>query len=146
VAEHGGRWAALGNKLAAELYGCRILETDVQDLADNETRFVWLGAAGSPPGLPANSSAHGRPSKTAIVFWGAGSEAPGWLVACLSELSSRGVNMTRIESRPLKIGLGSYMFFVDLEGATADDTVRDALAGLRGRVEVLHVLGSFPAA
>jgi prephenate dehydratase len=54
--------------------------------------------------------------------------------------------MTRIESRPLRIGLGSYMFFVDLEGATADGTVSAALAGLRRRVEVLRVLGSFPAA
>src|SRR6202035_2260149 len=52
VAGHDGPWAALGNRLAAELYGCRILEADVQDAADNETRFVWLGRAGSLPGLP----------------------------------------------------------------------------------------------
>ncbi|HEV3055132.1 MAG TPA: prephenate dehydratase domain-containing protein, partial [Solirubrobacteraceae bacterium] len=150
VAEHGSPWAALGNRLAAELYGCRILEADVQDAADNETRFVWLGSAGSPPGLPGASGQDGsverRPFKTAIVFWGAGSEAPGWLVACLSEISSRGVNMTRIESRPRKIGLGSYMFFVDLEGAVEAPPVAAALASLRGRVEVLRVLGSFPAA
>ena len=56
------------------------------------------------------------PWKTAIVFWGVGSEAPGWLVACLSEFAERGVNLTRIESRPRKQGLGSYMFFVDIEG------------------------------
>ena len=151
VAKHEGPWAALGNGLAAELYGCRILETDVQDVADNETRFVWLGRAGSPPGLPGDlvhddGAGGGRPFKTAIVFWGAGSEAPGWLVACLSEISARGVNMTRIESRPRKIGLGSYMFFVDLEGAVEAPAVAAALVGLRDRVEVLRVLGSFPAA
>ena len=144
VAEHDGPWAALGNRLAAELYGCPILDADVQDAADNETRFVWLGTAASAPGLPAAPDAPA--SKTAIVFYGAGSEAPGWLVACLSELSSRGVNMTRIESRPRKIGLGSYMFFVDLEGAATDPAVAAALIGLRARVEVLRVLGSFPAA
>lgn len=149
VAEHDGPWAALGNRLAAELYGCRILEVDVQDAADNETRFVWLGPAGSPPGLPGDvlhADLSERPFKTAIVFWGAGSEAPGWLVACLSEISSRGVNMTRIESRPLKLGLGSYMFFVDLEGAVQEAAVAAALNGVRARVEVLRVLGSFPAA
>jgi prephenate dehydratase len=54
--------------------------------------------------------------------------------------------MTRIESRPLKIGLGSYMFFVDLDGAVEAPPVAAALTGLRARVEVLRVLGSFPAA
>jgi prephenate dehydratase len=152
VAEHDGPWAALGNRLAAELYGCRVLDADVQDAADNETRFVWLGPAGSPPGPALGTGANGtrtrgaRSFKTAIVFWGAGSGAPGWLVACLSELSSRGVNMTRIESRPRKIGLGSYMFFVDLEGAVEEPAVAAALNGLRARVEALRVLGSFPSA
>jgi prephenate dehydratase len=152
VAEHDGPWAALGNRLAAELYGCQVLDADVQDAADNETRFVWLGAAGSPPGPALGPGANGahtrgaRSFKTAIVFWGAGSEAPGWLVACLSELSSRGVNMTRIESRPRKIALGSYMFFVDLEGAVGEPAVAAALNGLRARVEALRVLGSFPSA
>jgi len=144
VAEHEGPWAALGNRLAADLYGCTILEADVEDKPGNETRFVWLGPAGADAGLPGVDRS--RSSKTAIVFWGAGSEAPGWLVACLSELSSRGVNMTRIESRPRKIGLGSYMFFVDLDGAVEEPAVRAALIGLRARVEVLRVLGSFPAA
>jgi prephenate dehydratase len=147
VAGHDGPWAALGNRLAAELYSCQILDADVQDAADNETRFVWLGPAGASPGLPGDRAGDpARPFKTAIVFWGAGSEAPGWLVACLSELSSRAVNMTRIESRPRKIGLGSYMFFVDLHGDVRESRVQEALNGLRARVEVLRVLGSFPAA
>jgi prephenate dehydratase len=149
VAAHDGPWAALGNRLAAERYGCRVLRAGVEDVADNETRFVWLARAGTAPGGPrvlAAGTAPLGPWKTAIVFWGVGSEAPGWLVACLSEFAQRGVNLTRIESRPRKQGLGRYMFFVDMEGHEQDAAIGDALDGLRGRVERLKVLGSFPAA
>jgi prephenate dehydratase len=74
-----------------------------------------------------------------------GSEAPGWLVQCLSEFSSRAVNLTRIESRPRKQGLGRYMFFVDFEGRESEPHVAESLSALRRHVEVLRVLGSFPA-
>jgi prephenate dehydratase len=141
VSEQDGTTAALGSRTAAELYGCEILCADVDDAAGNETRFVWLGRHD-----PAHvTSTHG-PWKTAIVFWGVGAEAPGWLVRCMSELSSRGVNLTRIESRPRKQGLGRYMFFLDLEGRDIEGPVAEALAGLRTHVEHLRVLGSFPAA
>jgi prephenate dehydratase len=96
-----------------------------------------VGGPGSPPL---------GPWKTAVVFWGLGSEAPGWLVHCLSEFAARDVNLTRIESRPRKQGLGRYMFFLDLEGRDIEPHVADALVGLRAHVEVLRVLGSFPAA
>jgi prephenate dehydratase len=121
---------------------------------------VWLGHAGAGPGAsPAHPGAsHGHPGasrahppplgpwKTAIVFWGVGSEAPGWLVRCLSEFASRDVNLTRIESRPRKQGLGRYMFFLDLEGRDSEPHVAEALEGLSEHVEVLRTLGSFPAA
>ncbi len=140
--EGDATWAALGNRGAAERYGCEILRAGVDDVADNETRFVWLARREDPSNA---AGAHG-PFKTAIVFWGVGSEAPGWLVRCLSELSSREVNMTRIESRPRKQGLGRYMFFVDMEGRDCEPHVADALAALTGHVERLRVLGSYPAA
>jgi prephenate dehydratase len=141
VADHDGPWAALGNRLAAELYGCVVLRAGVEDVADNETRFVWLARAG------ASSVDHRRgPWKTAIVFWGVGAEAPGWLVRCLSEFADRDVNLTRIESRPRKQGLGRYMFFADLEGHDSEPHVAEALTALRTHVEVLRVLGSYPAA
>jgi prephenate dehydratase len=146
VADHYGPWAALGNRLAADLYGCVVLLAGVEDVADNETRFVWLARAGSSPGGPEQPGRPRGPWKTAIVFWGVGSEAPGWLVSCLSELADRDVNLTRIESRPRKQGLGRYMFFADLEGRDTDPHVAEALDGLRRHVEVLRVLGSFPAA
>jgi prephenate dehydratase len=149
VALHDGPWAALGNRLAAERYGCQVLRAGVEDVPDNETRFVWLGPVGAPPGGPGGPDGPDPPIgpwKTAVVFWGVGSEAPGWLVHCLSEFATRDVNLTRIESRPRKQGLGRYMFFLDLEGRDVEPHVADALAGLRAHVEVLRVLGSFPAA
>ncbi|HEY1275103.1 MAG TPA: prephenate dehydratase [Thermoleophilaceae bacterium] len=130
---------ALGSRLAAELYGCRVLAADVEDHPDNVTRFVWLARAGE-------AVDPGPDAKTSLVFWGAGDEAPGWLLGVLREFADRGVNLTRIESRPRRIRLGHYMFFVDLEGATGDTAVDAALAGLRERGETIRVLGSYPAA
>jgi prephenate dehydratase len=139
AAEADGTWAALGNRLAAELYGCEVLQAGVEDLADNETRFVWLARKG------ADTGAQG-PWKTSVVFWGAGDDAPGWLVRCLSEFAFRGVNLTLIESRPRKAGLGHYMFFADLEGRDTDEAVAGAIEAVRGQTEELRVLGSYPAA
>jgi prephenate dehydratase len=143
VAEDGGASAALGSRTAAELYGCEVLCADVDDAAGNETRFVWL-ARRDAAAADAVPPAHG-PWKTAVVFWGVGAEAPGWLVRCLSEFAFRGVNLTRIESRPRKQGLGRYMFFIDLEGRAEVGAVAEALEALRAHVEHLRVLGSFPA-
>ncbi|HEX3690185.1 MAG TPA: prephenate dehydratase [Solirubrobacteraceae bacterium] len=140
VAEHDGPWAALGNRVAAERYGCRVLRAGVEDVAENETRFVWLARTDAAV-APSTG-----PFKTAIVFWGVGSEAPGWLVACLSQFAQRGINLTRIESRPRKQGLGRYMFFADLEGHADDPAIVSGLAALAEHVERLRVLGSFPSA
>jgi prephenate dehydratase len=145
VAEDDGPWAALGNRLAAEKYGCVVLRAGVEDVPENETRFVWLAATGSPPGPPGAVGRVVGPWKTAIVFWGVGSEAPGWLVRCLAEFADREVNLTRIESRPRKQGLGRYMFFVDFEGRDDEPHVAEALTGLRTHVEELRMLGSYPA-
>jgi prephenate dehydratase len=139
VAESDGAWAALGNRLAAELYGCVVLEADVEDLADNQTRFVWLARRDGDVGTEG-------PWKTSVVFWGAGDDAPGWLVRCLSEFAFRGVNLTLIESRPRRIGLGHYMFFADLEGPAGNPAVAGAIEAVRGQADELRVLGSYPAA
>jgi prephenate dehydratase len=128
---------ALASRHAAELYGCRVLEADVEDHPGNATRFVWLAAAGVEVG---------GATKTSIVFWGGGDQSPGWLVDALRELSDRGVNLTRIESRPRRTALGHYMFFADLDGAAARPPVSEALDALRGRVEELRVLGSYAIA
>jgi prephenate dehydratase len=129
---------ALGSRLAAELYGCRVLQADVEDHPDNATRFVWIAPAGE-----AEEPGPGEPAKTSIVFWGGGDQAPGWLVDALRELSDRGVNLTRIESRPRRTALGHYMFFADLDGGAGRPPVSAALEALGTRVEVLRVLGSY---
>ena len=85
--------------------------TNVEDHPDNATRFVWLAPGGR------GGRAGRRTPKTSIVFWGGGDQSPGWLVDVLHEFAGRGVNLTRIESRPRRTGLGHYIFFVDLEGA-----------------------------
>jgi prephenate dehydratase len=137
VAESDAPWAALGSRLAAELYGAVVLAEGVEDHPDNQTRFVWLAPAGHEP--------WGEPSKTSIVFWGFNDVSPGALVDVLGELSSRGINLTKIESRPRRGGLGHYMFFADLDGAAADAHVAEALEALSGRVQAMKVLGSYPA-
>jgi prephenate dehydratase len=134
VRDSAGPDVALGSRLAAELYGCRILAPDVEDHPDNVTRFVWLGPA---------EEADVSGSKTTLVFWGGGDQSPGWLVHALQELSDRGVNLTRIESRPRRTSLGHYMFFIDLEGGTGEPAVDEALEALSAQVEVLRVLGSY---
>jgi prephenate dehydratase len=133
-----GSTAALGTRLAADLYGCQVIAADVEDHPDNATRFVWLVPA-------ADVSEPEGPAKTTIVFWGAGDEAPGWLVDVLGELASRDVNLTRIESRPRRIRLGHYMFVADLDGAASRPPVSDALDALRSHVEEVRVLGSYAA-
>jgi prephenate dehydratase len=130
--------AAIGTRLAAELYGGSVLAEGVEDRPDNLTRFVWLAPAGTAP--------HAEPDKTSVVFWGFNDESPGALVAVLRELADRGVNLTKIESRPRRVQLGHYMFFADLDGGEADPPVRDALVGLSRRVETLRVLGTYAAA
>ena len=130
--------AAIGTRLAAELYGGAVLAEGVEDRPDNLTRFVWLARSGTPP--------HRPPDKTSVVFWGFNDESPGALVGVLNEFAEREVNLTKIESRPRRVQLGHYMFFADLDGAEDDPPVRAALEGLAHRVEILKVLGSYPGA
>ncbi len=157
--------AALGTRLAAEIYGGTVLREGVQDRDDNETRFVWLAHAGTGEGTPAspvtpqgahdgarggNNAGDGddeRRWKTSLVFWGPGADRPGWLVRCLDEFARREINLTKIESRPRRERLGHYMFFVDLEGGVETQrSVSEAVAGVREMCEELRVLGSYPPA
>ena len=117
-----------------------VLAEDVEDRPDNVTRFVWLA-----PRRRARGPARGAAPRPRSSSGAPATSRPGWLVAVLREFADRGINLTRIESRPAAVRLGHYMFFADLEGAAAEPPVSEALAALRERVETLRVLGSYPA-
>jgi prephenate dehydratase len=143
--------AAIGTLLAARIYGGTVLRERIEDREDNETRFAWLARSPqtdvrSEPVRPPLRDAASAGWKTSLVFWGAGAERPGWLVRCLDEFASRHINLTKIESRPRRDRLGSYMFFVDLAGRAQDATVAGAIAQIEGMCEEVLVLGSYPAA
>jgi len=130
-------WAAIGAASAAALYGCEVLRSGVEDEPGNVTRFIWIA--------PAEARIDGSgPWRTTLVFSELGEDHPGALVDALTEFSQRAVNLTRIESRPLRRGLGRYMFFIDLEGHEGDGPVAEAIAGLRGKAESVRILGSYP--
>ncbi|HET9184593.1 MAG TPA: prephenate dehydratase, partial [Solirubrobacterales bacterium] len=136
VSESSRPWAALGARAAAAMYGCRLLAEEVEDQSDNVTRFVWIAPAGT-------EQEGAGPWKTSLVFSELGEDHPGALVDALGEFSSRRINLTRIESRPLRQGLGRYMFFCDLEGAETDPPVAEAIESLRTKAESVRVLGSY---
>jgi prephenate dehydratase len=137
VSESGRPWAALGARAAAALYDCELLLEGVEDAGDNVTRFVWIAPRGTEP-------AGEGPWKTSLVFSELGADHPGALVDALSEFSNRGINLSRIESRPLRQGLGRYMFFCDLEGKADDPVVVEAIAQLRAKADSVRILGSYP--
>ena len=139
VAESDRPWAALGAESAAGLYGAAVLRHGVEDEADNITRFVWVAQEGTSP------SGSG-PWRTSLVFSELGEDHPGALVDALQVFAGRGVNLTRIESRPLRRGLGRYQFFLDIEGADGDEPLATAIDDLRSKAETVRVLGSWPIA
>ncbi len=130
-------WSALGAASAARIYGCVVLREGVEDTPDNVTRFVWIAPAGTKP-------AGSGPWRTTLVFSELGADHPGALVEALTEFSNREVNLTRIESRPRRQGLGRYMFFIDLDGAEDEAAVAEAIDALRLKAESVRILGSYP--
>jgi prephenate dehydratase len=139
VMREGPGWAALGPRRAAELYGAVIVEEDVADDASNATRFVWVARAGD-----GNAAAADGPMRTSLAFWGQGDREPGWLVRCLSEFAFRGVNLSKIESRPLRSTIGHYRFFVDCDDGLGSPAVQEAVTGLAAHCTDVRVLGSYP--
>ncbi|HEX6970821.1 MAG TPA: prephenate dehydratase [Limnochordia bacterium] len=128
--------AAIGTALAARLYGLNILVPDVQDVSENATRFCVVGRE------LAERSGY---DKTSIVF-AFPEDRPGQLCDALSEFASRGVNLTKLESRPARRTLGEYLFIADCEGYWTDPPLAAALAAVRAKSGFFKVLGSYPRA
>ena len=126
--------AAIAPFRAAEIHGAEVAERGIQDNQSNFTRFVVLA--------PEDSSPTGR-DKTSLAFWYA-SDAPGTLYETLGIFSTRGINLTKIESRPTGESLGVYVFLVDIEGHRLDASVADALEALSKLTSELKILGSYP--
>jgi len=129
--------AALAPRLAAELYDLDILASAVEDHPDNQTRFVALATSGIPA-----PTGH---DKTSIVCFQR-EDRPGSLHTILSEFAARSINLTKLESRPTKRGLGDYCFLIDLSGHLAHEVVADCLRVLHAEIAAVKFLGSYPAA
>ncbi len=136
VSQSDENWAAIGSRLAAENYGCVVLDDEIEDYADNQTRFVMLATEEAPQDLTA-------PYKTSIVC-AIAHDQPGSLLAILQEFAQRDVNLTKLESRPSKKGLGDYIFFIDMEGKKDDPAVAGALDQLQRKLASVKQLGSYP--
>jgi prephenate dehydratase len=133
VAELGAGHAAVVNPLAAQRYGLEVLAEGLADRAGNMTRFVTVGRVVPPP--------TGWDKTSLVVF--IDRNRPGALLSLLEVFAERGLNLTKIESRPTKTELGEYCFFVDVEGHVADERVGDALAAVHRTQRDLRFLGSY---
>jgi len=129
-------WVAIGTRLAAEMYECHIVASDIEDSPDNATRFVYVSRDEAPQDLDARY-------KTSLVC-GIVQDQPGSLLMILSEFAYRYVNLTKVESRPTKQGLGNYIFFIDLEGRASDPPIAQALTCLGCKLAWVKILGSYP--
>ncbi len=129
--------AAIAARAAAEIYGLTLLANDIEDHADNTTRFLVVGRK-----LFGASGA----DKTTLLVSGSATETSGALFRLLEPLAQHKVNMTRIESRPSRKRKWDYVFFIDVEGHVGDRDVAAALAALEKRASLFKVLGSYPRA
>ncbi len=136
LAEHPEpRLAVIASRLAGEIYGLDVLAENIQDMRWNITRFFVIAHGEAPPASR---------SKTSLVF--AVPHRPGALYDCLGEFARRGINLTKLESRPRRNRPWHYVFYLDFEGHWQDPVCRDALVGLLSRAAFVKLLGSYPAA
>jgi len=134
----GSADAAVAAPIAAERYRLQVIADDIADTAGAVTRFVVV----TRPSPPAEPSGADRTTLVAFIR----DDHPGALLELLTEFAVRGVNLTRIESRPTGVGLGRYCFSIDAEGHIAQARVAEATAALRRECADVRFLGSYPRA
>jgi prephenate dehydratase len=128
------RTAVIASELASQLYGLNLLGREIEDVPFNFTRFFVLGHDDPP---------RGEYNKTSLVF--ATRNRPAALYECIGELAERGINLTKIESRPRRNRPWEPVFFVDFEGHWQESHCQEALARLLQRASFVKMLGSYPA-
>ena len=125
--------AAVASSLAAELYGLKVIESRIEDYLNNYTRFLVLGLQ--------TGERTGR-DKTSLLF--SIPDSPGALYEILKPFSEKSINLTKIESRPIKDKPWEYVFFLDFEGHATDPHIHEAATELKKKVLFLKLLGSYP--
>jgi len=125
--------AAVASALAAQMYGLKIIESSIEDYRHNYTRFLVLGKK-----MAANTGQ----DKTSLLFSIA--DTPGALYGILKPFAEKSINLTKIESRPIKDKPWEYVFFLDFEGHAQDEVVQEVLREIKSKVLFWKLLGSYP--
>jgi len=120
--------------LAGEIYGLGLVASNIEDQSNNITRFLAIGYSESKPGVK---------DKTSLVF--SVKDEPGILYRMLEPFAASSINLSKIESRPIKNKPWEYMFFLDLKGHKEEPRVKQAIQQLEEKSVFLKVLGSYPS-
>lgn len=134
VSTHPGNVAAIGTRIAAEIYGLEVLAENIEDFQDNQTRFAILGKEVPP------RTGFDKTSIICFIY----QDRPGILLQILQEFAYRYINLTKVESRPAKRTLGEYIFFIDMEGHIQDKVVDEAIKCVTCKIDRVKFLGSYP--